>query len=126
MSGTALLRGPQPPQLDGYELERPYPILIDLIPVSTIRPIRLSAHRIVRRPLKAGPVKIHAISAKTGTVGQGTPGQRMIALANTEKTTKRHDRVFDMTGELVDHRMVDGTEVQTRVVVNDGSVDFLR
>ena len=81
-SGTAPFARPRGCQFVG-NLERPCPILVDPVSVGAIGPVRLCAHRIVRRPLEARAIEIHTISAEIGTIGQGLPRQRMIALAHT-------------------------------------------
>ena len=45
--------------------------------------------------------------------------------ADPEKAAERHDRIRDLAGELVDHKMVYSAEVLSLMVVYGRSIDLL-
>jgi hypothetical protein len=64
-----------------------------------------------------------AESAKRLVVSQGTPGNRIVAVAETHETAKAHDGVGHAPGQLVDDEMIDLTDIPAIGSIDRGSVD---
>ena len=49
----------------------------------------------------------------------------MIGVSDSEESAKRHDRVSDLAGLLVDHQVVDGAQPIASIVEDVGALDFI-
>src|SRR4051812_36146679 len=88
-------------------------------------PVGLTGRRIGRRVLKLAAIEIHHIPAQARVVGQDTPGQGMKALADSQKTAERHDRISHLPVQLVEHQRVDRTELLACPVIDIGADDLV-
>ncbi len=82
--------------------------------------------RIARRIFEAALVQRHDVAIVDGVVLQHAPWQRVAVRAHAEKAAEFKDRVADLARSLVDHQVVDRTELVSGLVVHRGTFDLVR
>src|SRR3984893_13261304 len=68
---------------------------------------------------------VELVGVELRVVTQHAPRQCAIFVADTEEAPKRHDRIRDLSGELIDHDMFDRTEFRSIGAPNRGTFDFV-
>jgi len=64
------------------------------------------------------------IPVELGVVFQGTPGDWVVAMAETKEPAKAHDCEGDTAGNLVDHQVIDFTDLGAIHIIDIGSLDI--
>src|SRR6185312_8370110 len=78
-----------------------------------------------RSPIPKLPlIVIKNVPAGVRVILQQRPGKRMIAVSHSEESTKRHNRVCDLPGSLVDHQVVDRAQPIASVIEDVSAPDF--
>ena len=91
-----------------------------LLPVP-VRPGVIAEDRRILQLLFGDPGDI---TVELRVIFQGTPGDGVVAMAEPQESTEAHDRVGDTAGELIDHQMVDFTDLLTVRFIDVGAFDI--
>jgi hypothetical protein len=86
---------------------------------------RLLARSIVRPAFQRFLVDVDHIAALLGVVGQGFPWNRIVVRAQSQHAAEGKHGVLDLAGLLVDHQIVDGSELFTCPVEDSGAFDLV-
>src|SRR5882724_10908329 len=68
---------------------------------------------------------VELVGVELRVVAQHAPRQCAIFVADPEEAAKRHDRIRDLSGELIDHDTLDRTEFRSIRAPNRGTFDFV-
>src|ERR1700736_4860440 len=68
---------------------------------------------------------VELVGVELWVVTQHAPRQCAIFVADTEEAPKRHDRIRDLSGQLIDHDMFDRTEFRSIGTPNRRTFDFV-
>src|SRR5580700_1762123 len=93
--------------------------------VFAVAPFRLGILRVRGSALELPRVKVYDIAAQGRVVSQHRPREGMIVIADPEKAAKRHDGIGDVPGFLVDHEVVNRTQVLAGSVIDRCSLHLI-
>src|ERR1700730_86452 len=68
---------------------------------------------------------VQLVGVELRVVTQHAPRQSPVFVADTEEAPKRHDRIRDLSGQLIDHDMFDRTEFRSIGTPNRRTFDFV-
>jgi hypothetical protein len=83
--------------------ERSVIVVVDLAVAGAIVPVPLAIAAVLGRTLQPISSEAGAVAAETCVVFQRRPRQRIVILADAEKSAERRYGIRDLTADLVDH-----------------------